>query len=46
MLGSNASMKMEQWGNLCMVVRDLLSGATVDQCMDTIDRLQEESLNK
>lgn len=45
-LGSNASMKMEQWGNLCMVVRDLLSGATVDQCMDTIDRLQEESLNK
>ncbi len=45
-LGSNAGMKMEQWGNTCVIVRDLLNGATVDECMAEFDRLQEESLNK
>ncbi len=45
-LGANAGMKMEQWGNICLVVRQLLSGATVDECMAEIDRLQEESLAK
>lgn len=45
-LGSNANMKMEQWGNICIVVRNLLNGATVDECMAEIDRLQEESLRK
>ena len=45
-LGSNASMKMEQWGNICIVVRNLLNGATVDACMAEIDRLQDESMNK
>ena len=45
-LGSNANMKMEQWGNICIVVRNLLNGATVDACMAEIDRLQEESMNK
>ncbi len=43
-LGSNASMKMEQWGNTCIVVRKLLGGATVDECMAELDRLQKESL--
>lgn len=43
-LGSNASMKVEQWGNTCLIVRDLLSGATVEECMAKFDRLQEESL--
>jgi raffinose/stachyose/melibiose transport system substrate-binding protein len=43
-LGSNASMKMEQWGNTCIVVRKLLGGATVDECMAELDRLQEEAL--
>lgn len=42
-LGANASMDMEQWGNTCLVVRRLLGGATVDECMAELDRLQEES---
>lgn len=45
-LGSNASMKLEQWGNTCLIVRDLLGGATVDECMAEFDRLQEETLEK
>lgn len=44
-LATNAGMKVEQWGNTCLIVRDLLSGATVDECMAEFDRLQEESLN-
>ncbi len=45
-LGSNASMKLEQWGNTCIIVRKLLNGATVDECMAEFDRLQAESLEK
>ena len=45
-LGANAGMKMEQWGNICLVVRQLLNGATLDECMAEFDRLQEESLAK
>ena len=45
-LGSNASMKLEQWGNTCMIVRMLLSGSTVDECMAEFDRLQDEALQK
>ncbi len=44
-LASNASMKMEQWGNVCLVVRKLLNGASVDECMEEIDRLQEEAMH-
>ena len=45
-LGANAEMKVEQWGNTCLIVRKLLNGATVDECMAEFDRLQEESLLK
>ncbi len=45
-LGSNAGMKVEQWGNTCLIVRKLLNGATVDECMAEFDRLQEESLKE
>ncbi len=45
-LGSNAGMKVEQWGNTCLIVRELLNGATVDACMAEFDRLQEESLRE
>lgn len=45
-LGSNANMKVEQWGNICLIVRDLLHGASVDECMAKFDKLQEESLKK
>lgn len=45
-LGANANMKLEQWGNICLVVRELLNGATVDECMAEFDRLQEESLKE
>ncbi len=43
-LDSNASMKVEQWGNTCLIVRELLNGATVDECMAEFDKLQAESL--
>ena len=45
-LGANANMQLEQWGNTCLIVRDLLNGATVDECMAEFDRLQEETLAK
>lgn len=45
-LGSNANMKVEQWGNICLVVRQLLGGATVDECMAEFDRIQAEVLGQ
>ena len=39
-LGSNAGMNVEQWGNTCLIVRDLLGGATVEECMASFDALQ------
>ncbi|MCI9525579.1 MAG: extracellular solute-binding protein [Lachnospiraceae bacterium] len=45
-LASNAGLKLEQWGNTCLVVRELLNGATVDECMAQFDKLQEETLDK
>ncbi len=45
-LATNAGMKMEQWGNTCMIVRKLLGGASVEECMAELDRLQEEALQK
>jgi len=45
-LGANASMNVEQWGNTCLIVRDLLNGATVDECMAKFDQLQEEAMKK
>lgn len=43
-LGSNAGMKVEQWGNICLVVRELLNGASVEECMAEFDRIQAEAL--
>lgn len=43
-LGANANLKVEQWGNTCLIVRELLNGASVDVCMAKFDKLQEESL--
>ncbi len=42
-LGSNAGLKVEQWGNTCRIVRELLNGATVDECMAAFDELQDAS---
>ncbi len=39
-LASNAGMDVEQWGNVCLIVRDLLGGASVDECMAKLDELQ------
>ncbi len=44
-LGSNAGMKVEQWGNTCLIVRDLLNGASVDACMAAFDELQAAAMN-
>ena len=45
-LGSNAGMNVEQWGNTCLIVRKLLGGATVDECMAAFDRLQDAALEQ
>jgi len=45
-LGANANMKLEQWENTCLIVRELLNGATVDECMAKFDKLQEETLSQ
>ena len=42
-LGSNAGMKLEQWGNTCLVVRRLLEGASVEECLEEMGRLQEDA---
>nr|WP_325204113.1 extracellular solute-binding protein [uncultured Oscillibacter sp.] len=44
-LGSNAGMNVEQWGNTCLIVRDLLNGASVDACMAAFDELQAAAIN-
>ena len=43
-LASNAGMKVEQWGNTCLIVRKLMEGASVEECMAEFDRLQKETL--
>lgn len=45
-LATNAGMNVEQWGNTCLIVRELLNGATVDECMAQFDKLQDESLSR
>lgn len=45
-LASNAGMKVEQWGNMCLVVRKMLQGAGVEECLEEFDQLQEESLKE
>ena len=44
-LGSNAGMNVEQWGNTCLIVRDLLNGASVDECMAAFDALQVAAMD-
>ena len=45
-LGSNAGMNVEQWGNTCQIVRLLLGGASVEECMAAFDELQDTALNQ
>ena len=45
-LGSNAGMDVEQWGNTCRIVRDLLAGMSVDECMMAFDALQDAALGR
>ncbi len=45
-LGSNAGMNVEQWGNTCLIVRKLLGGASVDECMAAFDELQDTALKQ
>lgn len=45
-LGSNASMNVEQWGNTCIIVRNLLNGASVEECMEEFDKLQQQALKR
>ncbi len=42
-LGSNAGMKLEQWGNTCLVVRELLEGALVEECLGRLDQMQADA---
>ncbi len=43
-LGSNAGMSVEQWGNTCLIVRELLGGKSVEECMRAFDELQAAAL--
>lgn len=43
-LGSNAGMSVEQWGNTCLIVRQLLAGDSVEECMASFDALQDAAL--
>ena len=43
-LATNAGMKVEQWGSTCLIVRELLNGAPVEECMAAFDRLQDAAL--
>ena len=43
-LGSNAGMNVEQWGNTCLIVRKLLTGASIEECMAEFDALQQKAL--
>ncbi len=45
-LGSNTGMNVEQWGNTCLIVRKLLEGASVEECMAEFDALQAAALKK
>lgn len=45
-LGSNVGMNVEQWGNTCLIVRELLGGASVDECMAAFDELQDAALGR
>lgn len=42
-LVTNANMQVEQWGNMCTIVQELMAGATVDECCARLDALQEEA---
>lgn len=43
-LASNAGMNVEQWGNTCLIVRQLLAGASVEECMAAFDELQDAAM--
>lgn len=45
-LATNAGMNVEQWGNTCLIVRDLLAGASVEECMAAFDQLQDAALKE
>ncbi len=45
-LGSNAGMNVEQWGSTCLIVRELLGGASIEECMAAFDGLQDTALSK
>ena len=38
-------MDVEQWGNTCLIVRELLGGSSVEECMAFLDALQDEALS-
>ena len=44
--GSNPEIKVEQWGNTCTMVQELLSGKSVDEVMADYDTLQMEQISK
>ena len=44
--GSNPEISLEQWGNTCIMVQELLDGKSVDQVMADYDALQMEKIGK
>ncbi len=44
--GSNPEIKLEQWGNTCVMVQELYKGKSVDEVMAAFDALQKEAIAK
>ena len=44
--GSNPEIKLEQWGNTCIMVQELLGGKSVEEVMADFDALQMEQIGK
>lgn len=41
--GQNPDIKVEQWGNTCKLIQNLLAGDSVDEVLERYDELQKEA---
>jgi len=44
--GQNPNIKVEQWGNTCQLIQELLAGTSVDEVLQSYDALQQEAISK
>lgn len=41
--GQNPDIKVEQWGNTCKLIQEMLAGSSVDEVLQRYDELQKEA---